>query len=122
MRILKIYSGIQPTDERIIAAIKAKTHTWNKISEILIKPYEAICFKELGSYENVPNPVYQEFTVKKENNILTPVGHNNLTISEIEKEEHFPIATPTLSHEKKEDSGQHNYLFDCEPANLNMKI
>lgn len=32
MRILKIYSGIQPTDERIISAIKAKTSTWNKIS------------------------------------------------------------------------------------------
>lgn len=45
MRILKIYSGIQPTDEAIIAAIKAKTTTWNKISELLIKPYEAVCFK-----------------------------------------------------------------------------
>jgi hypothetical protein len=32
MRILKIYSGIQPTDENIIAAIKAKTIVWNKIS------------------------------------------------------------------------------------------
>lgn len=39
MRILKIYSGIQPTNENIIAAIKAKTTTWNKISELLIKPY-----------------------------------------------------------------------------------
>ena len=39
MRILKIYSGIQPTDEAIIAAIKAKTNIWNKISELLIKPY-----------------------------------------------------------------------------------
>jgi len=32
MRILKIYSGIKPTDERIIAAIKLKTNVWNKIS------------------------------------------------------------------------------------------
>ena len=120
MRILKIYSGIQPTDERIIAAIKAKTHTWNKISELLIKPYEAICFKELGSYENVPAAVYQEFTVKKESN-MAPVAQNNLTLSEIEQEEHFPLATPAL-HEKKEDSGQHSYLFDCEPAHLSMKI
>jgi hypothetical protein len=32
MRILKIYSGIQPTDEKIIAAIKSKTNMWNKIS------------------------------------------------------------------------------------------
>ena len=30
--------------------------------------------------------------------------------------------TPALNHEKKEDNGQHNYLFDCEPANLSMKI
>ena len=50
MRILKIYSGIQPTDENIIAAIKSKTVVWNKISDLLIKPYETICFKELGSY------------------------------------------------------------------------
>ena len=50
MRILKIYSGIQPTDESIIACIKAKTVAWNKISDLLIKPYEGICFKELGSY------------------------------------------------------------------------
>ncbi len=54
MRILKIYSGIQPTEEKIISAIKSKTTIWSKISEILIKPYENICFKELGSYENVP--------------------------------------------------------------------
>lgn len=39
MRILKIYSGIQPTDEQIILAIKSKTQIWNKISELLIKPY-----------------------------------------------------------------------------------
>lgn len=45
MRILKIYSGIQPTDESIIACIKAKTVAWNKISDLLIKPYENICFK-----------------------------------------------------------------------------
>lgn len=32
MRILKIYSGIQPTDEKIITAIKSKTNIWNKIS------------------------------------------------------------------------------------------
>lgn len=118
MRILKIYSGIQPTDERIIAAIKAKTHTWNKISELLIKPYEAICFKELGSYDNVPAPAFQDFTVKKELS-LPPPAQDSLAISEIEQEEHFPMAP---AHEKKEDSGQHSYLFDCEPAHLSMKI
>ena len=32
MRILKIYSGIQPTDDNIILAIKSKTFVWNKIS------------------------------------------------------------------------------------------
>lgn len=45
MRILKIYSGIQTTDESIINAIKAKTEVWNRISTNLIKPYEAISFK-----------------------------------------------------------------------------
>ncbi len=54
MRILKIYSGIQTTEEGIINAIKAKTDVWNKVSSCLIKPYETICFKELGTYENIP--------------------------------------------------------------------
>lgn len=39
MRILKIYSGIQTTEENIINSIKAKTEVWNKISIYLIKPY-----------------------------------------------------------------------------------
>lgn len=54
MRILKIYSGIQTTEESIITAIKAKTEAWNKTASCLIKPYETICFKELGTYENIP--------------------------------------------------------------------
>jgi hypothetical protein len=53
MRILKIYSGIQTTEEAIINAIKSKTEVWNKISAHLIKPYEAISFKELGSYDGI---------------------------------------------------------------------
>jgi hypothetical protein len=53
MRILKIYSGIQTTEEAIINAIKSKTEVWNKISTHLIKPYEAISFKELGSYDGI---------------------------------------------------------------------
>jgi hypothetical protein len=54
MRILKIYSGIQTTDEEIVAAIKSKGETWNKISKMLIKPYETVCYKDLGSYIDVP--------------------------------------------------------------------
>lgn len=80
MRILKIYSGIQPTDEAIISAIKSKTVIWNKISDLLIKPYEAICFKELGSYENVPNPQVQEFLVKKGNSFQDIGKGNNSAI------------------------------------------
>lgn len=121
MRILKIYSGIQPTDDKIIAAIKSKTAIWNKISDILIKPYEAICFKELGSYDNIPNPTFQEFTVKN-NFPSAPHQQNSNAILEIEKEEQFPLPASAVHTEKKEDTGQHSYLFDCEPANLSMKI
>jgi hypothetical protein len=36
-----------------------------------------------------------------------------MAILEIEKEEQFPL-TPAVTHPvKKEDNGQHNYLFDC---------
>lgn len=89
MRILKIYSGIQPTDEKIIAAIKAKTSTWNKISELLIKPYENICFKELGSYDNVPTPITQEYNVQRNTN-LNPLPQNNTDIRDIQEGELFP--------------------------------
>lgn len=57
MRILKIYSGIQTTDEEIVSAIKSKGEIWNKISKNLIKPYETICYKDLGSYQDIPEPV-----------------------------------------------------------------
>ncbi len=59
MRILKIYSGIQTDDKKVVDCIKAKTDLWNKISQTLIKPHENICFKELGTHEQIPMPVYQ---------------------------------------------------------------
>lgn len=65
MRILKIYSGIQTLDEDIVAAIKAKTEMWNKITKVLIVPYENIYEKKLGTYENVTEPIQQEFKVGK---------------------------------------------------------
>jgi hypothetical protein len=65
MRILKIYSGIQTLDEDIVAAIKAKTEMWNKITKVLIVPYENIYEKKLGTYENVTEPIHQEFKVGK---------------------------------------------------------
>lgn len=73
MRILKIYSGIQTTDEQIVAAIKSKGETWNKISKMLIKPYEAVCYKDLGSYTDTPEPTPLDFTIKK--NILEGTHH-----------------------------------------------
>ncbi len=39
MKIMKIYSGIQTTDEDIINAIKNKSEIWNKISRLILKPY-----------------------------------------------------------------------------------
>ncbi len=50
MKLMKIYSGIQTTDEDIINAIKIKSDIWNKISRLILKPYEAINIKELGTY------------------------------------------------------------------------
>lgn len=50
MKLMKIYSGIQTTDEDIINAIKAKSDIWNKISRLILKPYEGINIKELGTY------------------------------------------------------------------------
>lgn len=79
MRILRIYSGIKPTDDSIIDAIKAKTNIWNKVSELLIKPYEAVSFKELGSYENVPTPITQDFSIQRQAS-LSPLPQNSTTI------------------------------------------
>lgn len=79
MRILRIYSGIKPTEDSIIDAIKAKTNIWNKVSEFLIKPYEGISFKELGSYENVPTPIIQDFSIQRQAS-LSPLPQNSTTI------------------------------------------
>lgn len=79
MRILRIYSGIKPTDQRIVEAIRAKTNIWNTISELLIKPYEEVTFKELGSYENTPAPPIQEFSIQK-HGALSNLPHNNKAI------------------------------------------
>jgi hypothetical protein len=54
MKIMKIYSGIQTTDDDIINSIKSKSDIWNKISRLILKPYEAIANKELSTYENIP--------------------------------------------------------------------
>lgn len=54
MKIMKIYSGIQTTDEEIVNAIKSRSEIWNKISRFILKPYETTNFKELGKYENIP--------------------------------------------------------------------
>lgn len=61
MRILKIYSGIQNVEESIVEVIKTKSDLWNKIAKHLMNPYESINEKKLGTYEDVPEPKYQEF-------------------------------------------------------------
>jgi|LakMenEpi03Aug12_release.lakeMendotaPanAssembly.Ray.scaffolds.fasta_scaffold3018767_2 hypothetical protein len=70
MKIMKIYSGIQTTDDDIINSIKNKSDIWNKISRLILKPYEAISMKELSTYDNIPETNPNEFTVK------TIVGSN----------------------------------------------
>ena len=59
MRILKIYSGIQTEDQAIIQAIRSKSELWNKISKHLIMPFESIYEKKLGTYEQVPEAIFQ---------------------------------------------------------------
>jgi hypothetical protein len=39
MKIMKIYSGIQTTDEDIINSIKNRSEVWNRISRLILKPY-----------------------------------------------------------------------------------
>lgn len=91
MRILRIYSGIKPTDQRIIEAIKSKTSIWSKISELLIKPYEEVTFKELGTYEDVPTPLVQEFKIQK-HGALNTLPHNDKAIQEVEEEERIKLS------------------------------
>ena len=70
MKIMKIYSGIQTTDDDIINSIKSKSDIWNKISRLILKPYEAISMKELSTHDNIPEMNPNEFAVK------TIVGSN----------------------------------------------
>lgn len=84
MRILKIYSGIQTEDQGIIQAIRSKSELWTKISKHLIVPFENIYEKKLGTYEQVPEPVYQEFKVDKNLKIKTNPMKNS-TIEQINK-------------------------------------
>lgn len=88
---------------------------------MLIKPYENICFKELGSYDNAPAAPYQEFIVRE---APTPQKgpQNPSAIEEINLEEQFPKSSGGSTHSDKEDSGSHRNIFDYEPVNLNMKI
>jgi hypothetical protein len=45
MRIIKIYSNIQTTNENIIHAIRDNSELWGKVAKDIIKPYEDICSK-----------------------------------------------------------------------------
>ena len=98
---LRLYWKMQQltTDEAIIAAIKAKTVTWNKISDLLIKPYEAVCFKEIGTYDNIPPPPTQEFTITNSASSPSSQPQDKSAIEEINKEEAYP--PPRSSADKK---------------------
>ena len=120
MRILKIYSGIQPTDEAIIAAIKAKTVTWNKISDLLIKPYEAVCFKEIGKYENIPPPPTQQFTITNSASSPSSQPQDKSAIEEINKEEAYPPPRSSADKKSAQQEEIHGYSFDSEPTKLGI--
>lgn len=54
MRIIKIYSKIQTNDEEVNKSIQDRSAIWEDFSNNILKPYEALCFKDLGSYESLP--------------------------------------------------------------------
>ncbi len=56
----------------------------------MIIPYENIYEKKLGTYEHVPEPVFQEFKVDK-NLKIKPNPMKNSTIEQINKEENVPL-------------------------------
>jgi hypothetical protein len=64
MRIIKIYSKIQTNDEEINKSIVARSGIWEQFSAFILQPFEALCFKDLGSYENLPERIPVEYTIK----------------------------------------------------------
>ena len=50
------------------------------MSELLIKPYEAVYLKEIGTYENVPAPPTQEFIVNNRNSPSSAVPEDTSAI------------------------------------------
>lgn len=64
MKIIKVYSKIQTNDEEINSAIIQRATLWEKFSSLLMRPYEAICFKDLGSYEGLPEKAPTECSVR----------------------------------------------------------
>jgi len=90
MKIMKIYSGIQTTDDDIINAIKGKSEIWNKISRLILKPYESIAMKELSTHEGIPEITPNDFTVKtiigsNTNISMTKEADNTKLIDEINR-------------------------------------
>lgn len=55
MKIVRVYSKIQTNDEEINSAIMQRATLWEKFSSLFMRPYEAINFKDLGSYEGLPD-------------------------------------------------------------------
>lgn len=53
MKIVKVYSKIQTDDQEINNAIIQRSDLWEKFSTTLMKPYDAISFKDLGAYEGI---------------------------------------------------------------------
>ena len=51
MRIIKIYSKIQTSDEEINTSIVKRSQMWEKFSNHILKPYESMSMKDLGTYE-----------------------------------------------------------------------
>lgn len=73
MRIIKIYSSIQTTDEKIIRVIRENSDLWAKVTKEVIKLHEDISFKALGTYD-LPNynPVTIEFKIKQTSGTMMP--------------------------------------------------
>lgn len=64
MRIVKIYSKIQTNDDEINKSIMARSALWEQFSAFVLQPFEALCFKDLGTYDAVPERAPVDYTIK----------------------------------------------------------
>lgn len=67
MKIIFVYSKISTSDEEINQSIMSKTQLWDKFSNSILRPYDALMKQELGSY---PDSALQNAPSSPNKNII----------------------------------------------------